>query len=236
MLSSARVLEEDDGDGGDEGKGDNDDCLPSPLFVDGIADEVGYLRVRELFYLFGKLRNVFIQREKKKGRTFRFGFVRFLYRNNAVSAMRALNGLKVGGSTLRVSWAKPSSTLKVVEATMDRGKGGKPTTGCKDTVCNEDRRKRSCKDPGAPSWRDIVLSRARSQAQEAVPASCDQEARGEEGCGVSGGATAVRLCQCGACERSRGEGDTFCSSKILNEFREVASECFSSITADRKSV
>ena len=66
-MSSARACEEEDGGDGSDDPGDEDGGFPSPLFVDGIADGVGYLRIRELFYLFGKLRNVFLQRDKKMG-------------------------------------------------------------------------------------------------------------------------------------------------------------------------
>src|ERR1044072_6030860 len=138
-MSSARACEGDDEGGGSEDPGDEDEGFPAPLFVDGIADGVSYHRIRDLFYLFGKLRNVFMQRDKKMGRIFRFGFVRFLSRNSAVSAMRALNGLKVGGSALRVTWAKPpslSGSSKAVETNLLREKGGMPPSLCKDAGCN----------------------------------------------------------------------------------------------------
>src|ERR1044072_5429373 len=151
-MNSDRACEEEDGGGGSEDPGDEDDGFPSPLFGDGIADGVGYLRIRDLFYLFGKLRNVFIHRDKKMGQTFHFGFVRFLSRNNAVSAVRALNGLKIGGAALRVSWAKPPSSSKVVKAFMVRGKGGLSPSICKETKGTEDHAIGTSKGPGAASW------------------------------------------------------------------------------------
>src|ERR1044072_8999306 len=138
-MSSARACEGVEGAGGGEETGDDDDGFPSSLFVDGIADGVGYHRFRDLFSLFGKLRNVFMQRSKKLGRKFRFGFVRFLSKNCAGSAMKALNGLKLGGSVLRVSWARhppPTGTPKTVEANLSRGKGGKPPFSCMGRECN----------------------------------------------------------------------------------------------------
>src|ERR1044072_7970502 len=241
-MSSARACEGDDEGGGSEDPGDEDEGFPAPLFVDGIADGVSYHRIRDLFYLFGKLRNVFMQRDKKMGRIFRFGFVRFLSRNSAVSALWALNGLKVGGSVLRVAWAKPPSPFKVVEANTDRGKGGKPgVASWRDIVLsrppvqgvpNADRVKGG--KPGAASWRDIVLSRPPVQGVPRPPA--DQDLRSEGGCRAEDGASTERLCRCGDGSGTRCAGEVDDSVKILSDLREVASEVFLSITAVKKEV
>src|ERR1044072_1031178 len=103
-MCSARACSAGDGVGDGEELGDDEDDIPPPLFVDGLVDSVSYQRIRDLFALFGKLRNVFVQRSRKQGRKHRFGFVRFLSRINATSAVEALNGIKVGGSVLYVAW------------------------------------------------------------------------------------------------------------------------------------
>ncbi|XP_057443890.1 uncharacterized protein LOC130736053 [Lotus japonicus] len=73
-----------------------------PLFIDGIADSVDYFQVRELFLQQGKLTNVFLQRKRKSGRKFRFGFVRYAHKDDAVRAMELLDGVRLGGAYLSV--------------------------------------------------------------------------------------------------------------------------------------
>ena len=102
-MCSARACSAGDGVSDREELGDDEDDIPPPLFVDGLVGSVSYQRIRDLFALFGKLRNVFVQRSRKQGRKHRFGFVRFLSRINATSAVEALNGIKVGGSVLHVA-------------------------------------------------------------------------------------------------------------------------------------
>lgn len=65
--------------------------LSNTLFVDGIADSVGYHQVRKLFASYGRLWKVFVQRFKKVGRRFRFGFVHFSLWNHASAAINALD-------------------------------------------------------------------------------------------------------------------------------------------------
>lgn len=72
------------------------------LFIDGIADSVGYFQVRDLFQQHGKMSNVFLQRKKKHGRKFRFGFVRFALKENTISAMKHLDGIRLGRAFLLV--------------------------------------------------------------------------------------------------------------------------------------
>lgn len=58
------------------------------------------------FSLFGSLSRVFVQRKRKFGRRFCFGFIHFLSRKQASSAIVALNGLRVGGAALTVAPAR----------------------------------------------------------------------------------------------------------------------------------
>lgn len=44
------------------------------LFVDGISDRVNHLQVRVLFSQIRRVLNIFIQRQRKVGRSYCFGF------------------------------------------------------------------------------------------------------------------------------------------------------------------
>lgn len=50
----------------------------------------------------GKLTNVFLQRKRNRGRKFRFGFVRYANKEDAVRAMESLDGVRLGGAYLSV--------------------------------------------------------------------------------------------------------------------------------------
>ena len=117
MPSSARASLTGGEDGGNQG--DDDDAI-SPLFVDGIDDTLDYHRIRSLFAQHGPLRNVFVQRLRKQGRKFRFGFVRFFSRKDASLALSALNGFKIGGAVLRIGWAR-ITTRGVSEKEASKG-------------------------------------------------------------------------------------------------------------------
>ncbi|XP_057444907.1 polyadenylate-binding protein RBP45B-like [Lotus japonicus] len=76
------------------------------LFVDGISDGVNYLQVRGLFAQIGRVLNVFIQRQRKIGRSHRFGFARFSSLEVASQAINLLDGFRLGGTPLSVAWAR----------------------------------------------------------------------------------------------------------------------------------
>src|ERR1044072_1656121 len=123
--------------------GSGDDPIVSPLFVDDIGDMVDYHRVRNLFAEHRKLRNVFVQRVRKLGRKFRFGFVRFFSRKDACKAVSVLNGTKLGGAVLRIRWAQ--SSLKAESGAIKDSKGAQVV------------RKWKPKGPSSVrSWRDVV--------------------------------------------------------------------------------
>src|ERR1044072_8128832 len=131
------------GNGEDDGEqGDDDDAVISPLFVDGIGELVDYHRVRSLFAEHGRLRNVFVQRVRKLGHKFRFGFVRFFSRKYASKAISALNGTKCGGAMLRIGWAR--SSLKGTSEVN------------KDSMVTKEVRSVSST---LRSWRDVVMGR-----------------------------------------------------------------------------
>lgn len=56
-----------------------------------------------MFPPFGRLLNVCIQHNRKIERHFRFGFVRFLSKNYASSAIRVLDGLRLGKAVLSIA-------------------------------------------------------------------------------------------------------------------------------------
>ncbi|XP_057436865.1 eukaryotic translation initiation factor 3 subunit G-like [Lotus japonicus] len=76
------------------------------VFIDGIEDKVYYLHLRHLCSKFGKVLNLFVQRQRKSGRIWRFGFVRFGLREQALKAVRGLNGFRLGNASLAVSMAR----------------------------------------------------------------------------------------------------------------------------------
>src|ERR1044072_6280348 len=75
------------------------------LFIDGISESTSYFRIRNLFEQYGKVCNLFIQRKKKPGRNFRFGFVRYAYREQAIDALK-LDGSQINGEVISLSVAK----------------------------------------------------------------------------------------------------------------------------------
>lgn len=69
--------DEEDLDGGSNGEpGDAIGVVVCcyTLFIDGISSSVDYHQVRDLFQQHGKVKNLFIQRQRNLGRRFRFGF------------------------------------------------------------------------------------------------------------------------------------------------------------------
>lgn len=59
-----------------------------------------------MFSQYGKLVKVYVQQERKKGRRFRFGFVRFLARSCVNMAIKLLDGVRMGGASLSVVVAR----------------------------------------------------------------------------------------------------------------------------------
>lgn len=78
----------------------------STLFIDGISEKAGYAQIRALFGQIGRVGKVFVQRQRKIGWRFRFGFLRFLALAHAEATLLQLNGVKVGGFHLSVTVAK----------------------------------------------------------------------------------------------------------------------------------
>ncbi|XP_057444367.1 uncharacterized protein LOC130736569 [Lotus japonicus] len=76
------------------------------LFIDGISDLVGYPQIKSLFGKVGRVEKLFVQRNRKAGRRFRFGFAQFFSRVQAEAAVAKLNGTKSGGVHLSVTVAR----------------------------------------------------------------------------------------------------------------------------------
>ncbi|XP_057418341.1 eukaryotic translation initiation factor 3 subunit G-like [Lotus japonicus] len=98
--------DEEEEDGGADGERlDGGDGSKSPcfsLFIDGISEAVGYHQVRNLFLKHGKVKSIFIQRQQKVGRRFRFGFVRYILKEDTFAAMKRLDSFRIGGAFLFV--------------------------------------------------------------------------------------------------------------------------------------
>src|ERR1044072_274741 len=214
--SSARASQLGDEDGGDQG---NDDDAFSPLFVDGIEDMVDYHRVLDLFAQHGSLRNVFVQRLRKQGRKFRFGFVRFFSRKDASLALSALNGFKLGGAVLRIGWAR-NSTRDVSEKEASKG--------AKEGSYHRWKPKVLTKTP-SKSWRDVVLGRTSGSENhtlaEETGGTVLESIRGDEAPGGVGGKKAgVGSKVGGVSEGLRDEVKD--SANALRDFRKEIMESF----------
>ncbi|XP_057440174.1 eukaryotic translation initiation factor 3 subunit G-like [Lotus japonicus] len=57
------------------------------VFIDGIEEKVDYLHLRHLCSKFGKVLNLFVQRQRKIGRILRFGFVRYGLQEQALKVI-----------------------------------------------------------------------------------------------------------------------------------------------------
>ncbi|XP_057451791.1 glycine-rich RNA-binding protein 4, mitochondrial-like [Lotus japonicus] len=113
------------------------------LFVDGIFDSISYHQIRDLFAQFGCLMNVFVQRSKRSGRRFRFAFVCFSSLKAATTAIKRLDGFRLGKACLYVSLAKPPN--KVVMDVDSK------------VYANRLASRVSASGLGASSWRDVVV-------------------------------------------------------------------------------
>lgn len=101
-MSAEEIVENGADDGGGRRKrlvsgmgGVSQSC--TTLFIDGIAESVGYYQVKDLFAKHGKLASIFVQRLKNQGRVSRFGFARFVSKEHASTTIKFLHGVKLGG-------------------------------------------------------------------------------------------------------------------------------------------
>ena len=62
------------------------------LFTDGMADQITYQKVKELFARVGSAEGIFIQRREKENRNSKFGFVRYNKISYAKEAIKKING------------------------------------------------------------------------------------------------------------------------------------------------
>lgn len=112
---------------------------PVTLFVDRIPDFSGYFKICGLFGHIGSLLNVFVQQQRRFGRAFRFGFVRYSSLEVVSRKISLFNGVLVGGSVLSVALARfprlvasgrveegspppsPRPVIRVLEVCRDEG-------------------------------------------------------------------------------------------------------------------
>lgn len=125
------------------------------LFVDGITENVGYQQFKALFSQHGKPEKVFVQRERKKGRRFRFGFVRFLTKSCADMAIKVLDGVRVGGAFLSVAVARfPSVGVSAISKEV----GSLPCSPVKKQSCLKGWQENKAGSHGcALSWRNVLM-------------------------------------------------------------------------------
>ena len=76
------------------------------VFVDGIMEEISYRRARSFFDRLEGIKRMFIQKNKKDSRRFKFGFLRFREYEKAYNAIRKLNGVRFLGAYLSLKMAR----------------------------------------------------------------------------------------------------------------------------------
>ena len=153
-----------DGDDQDEGEGEiarrrvGARKFCTTLFIDGISEMVGYKQIRELFAQYGDLVNVFVQRLRKEGRRFRFGFVRYALEEHALQAISCVNGRNLGSAWLSVSVAKPPHKSDVDKSKL--GGSAIASSVTQGKVADQALQVLpSISFPSARSWRDVVLGK-----------------------------------------------------------------------------
>ncbi|CAI4060230.1 hypothetical protein SUVZ_04G4210 [Saccharomyces uvarum] len=94
----------------------NTDPTNTTVFVGGLVPKTTEFHLRSLFKPFGPILNVRIPNGKN------CGFVKFEQRLDAEASMQGLQGFIVGGSPIRLSWGRPSSSnAKAAPAVMGAG-------------------------------------------------------------------------------------------------------------------
>src|ERR1044072_2616352 len=87
------------------------------LFIDGLKEDTSYNQLKSLFKCFESVARIFVQKEKKANRRWKFGFVRFKAKAEALKAMKTLQGRRLNGNVITISraryplrerWKKPS--------------------------------------------------------------------------------------------------------------------------------
>ncbi|XP_057444255.1 uncharacterized protein LOC130736434 [Lotus japonicus] len=97
------------------------------LFVDGLDARANYRQVRRMFEKFGKVECVFIQKERRARRKFRFGFVRFGTREEGIRAIQGLNRKKLNSAFITVHTARfPLRYGEERKQAQPRSKQGRP--------------------------------------------------------------------------------------------------------------
>ncbi|MEI6790131.1 MAG: hypothetical protein WCK42_03000 [Myxococcaceae bacterium] len=81
------------------------------LIVNYIPNELGIEEFTQIFAEFGEIENIRIIFDRVTGLSKGYGFVKFRHKEDALRAIRGLNGFEVYGKRLKVSFAQgPSRT------------------------------------------------------------------------------------------------------------------------------
>ena len=89
------------------------DELVTQLRVSNLTKDAEEMDLRELFGSFGRITRVFIAKEHTTRESRGFGFVTFQDRQDAESAIEALNGHGYGYLILKIEWAKPRKIKEI---------------------------------------------------------------------------------------------------------------------------
>lgn len=76
------------------------------LFIDGLKETVTYQQMKGQLKRFGRIEGLFIQKERKRNRDSKFGFVRFSTKAAMTRAINQLNGRFLFGTRLSVTIAR----------------------------------------------------------------------------------------------------------------------------------
>jgi len=77
------------------------------LYIGNICYDTDDRRLREVFDKFGTITDAFVPKEKGSNRPRGFGFVTFSTRDQAMAAMKELDGTELDGRTIKISESKP---------------------------------------------------------------------------------------------------------------------------------
>lgn len=79
------------------------------LFVKNIADEIEDTDLKVIFEKYGKVSSAKVVKDHNSGQSRGFGFVEMPDNNEALEALRELNGFDVKGKSLVISEARPKA-------------------------------------------------------------------------------------------------------------------------------
>ncbi|MBI2265521.1 MAG: RNA-binding protein [Armatimonadetes bacterium] len=81
--------------------------MATKLYVGNLSYSVGEEELKELFAPFGEMESVTVIMDRDSGRSKGFGFVEMAVHEQAIAAIRALDGKEMDGRQIKVNEARP---------------------------------------------------------------------------------------------------------------------------------